>query len=868
MPSEFLLDSHHDNGKHPCPSSRLERLENSQESTHQPFGEATESSHSSETLATRISHCTFGTPTPQAYTQIQRLPCIDGFGLSLERQAAREEVGMTRVQADPSEFGKERGIIAMCQQNIIHLVCTSVGKQKQPVGHVRESISQSVGTLGQERDAQNLISEEQHVAFTEPTSRKQQDQPSERGIPPILALETSESSSLESFSGHPRKTPYPSPVALGELIMQQANEETDGSNDDNPNTDFTRKKVRVVNTSSSTPLPSSSSFTSTKFKAPMNSTTTLTRLSSGQKRKGNRLDRAIKQIFFKRPTKGNLGRSGKQMSFSGSSYTTVVGNIPPTLPQGGTHEISTSRKLPPLMIQGLERDFLPSEVTFVSIPQAQDTPILGAPLSFNEAVSTLPIITDPTPASSEANQPGVSLENTASPELTLTRPLPTQGMNVVAPFFKMGGNFPPPPTPPLPKVCDNHWQFEEIVKLPKLDTHGLLQDRLGHQKKAVRRMGSATASVKAFFAKPFTNWEKKDLVASVSNDKDKESAGVGIKDRYFRDTTKKANFAAHYPVLGGTGSRSLTSSPVSRFMRRASFPAVRESYGAYATPSPQDQESKFGVIEHATEEMNSDAIRKQKVTMVVGTCVEKDSLRMPHTTAEISAAGVSSDHTLTLSHLPELYFPTFDTSPSPPSPILRPASTIPTTVKHERRGGSSSISSLPVYVEQERVEKPIDPLPLLPLKGNVEYSMHQPSLECAPTPPPSVRTICSTPTTGTNSQYSSELLNRGWVRYTCDSGKGTLGEVIPKRGSIRSEATTTSTAGSVPLQPRSRGDSGASERSWESGGTTLDMEEMDRAMLGIEGSIIVTMGGNEAGSEATRNLDSSSLSVYGGERVD
>lgn len=844
-----LLDPHHDSEKHPCLTLRPARLttppQGSRESTHKSFDAVTQSNHSYE--------------TSQAHTHKRTPPSIDGYDLSLERHAAREEFDIARVQVGRCEYGNVRGIIgflAIGQQKLIHLICDTVGKQKSPVGNARETVTRSVKTFGPERDALGLVSEEQHVAFIEPVPRNAPDRLVERGKPLILSLETSESSSLKNFSGHLPKTPYPSPAVLGELIMQQANEETDGSNDDSPKTDFSSRKVRVMSTSGSTLLPPPSSAVS---KTSINPTIPSTCLLSRQKRKGNKFGNAFKRVFFKRPPNGNSRHSGQKVSLSGSSHTTfLVGmdNIPPTLPQGGIREISTSNNLLPLMIQGLDKDFLPSEATFVPTPP--DTPILGAPLSFDEAICTIPATTEPSPASSDPDQPGVSLENTTSPELILTRPLLTQDKNIDAPFFKMGGSFPAPPTPPLPKVhCANDRQFEDTVKLPNLDTHGLIQEQFGHQKNAFRRVSVATAIVKAFFAKPFTKWERRDLVASITNETDKESPRVAIKDRYSRRTAKK-NVATDDLARGGTGNRPSTSSPVPRFMRTVSFPAVRESLGPF-TP-PKDRKAEIEPIEHVTEEMNSAALRN---TMVIDT--KEGDWEIPHTTTGVCATGVSSDHNLTFSHHPDVCFPILDFCPSPPSPIQRPASTIPTTVKHERRYNSRSISSLPIFSVQAEVEKLAAPLPLLPLEEDGDDSIHHLSPDCGPTPPPSARTVFPTPTTATGSHCSSELLNRRWLRYTCNSEKGTFEEVAHKRSSIGSEVTSTSTAGGVPLQARSRGDSVASERSWESGGTILDMGETGRAMLGTGGPNVVTMKSIETGCKfGVQNLD---ISSHYGERI-
>lgn len=819
----------------------------------------------------RTDNSVFGTPTSQSYGHTYTPSSMNSIGLGLERQAARDDIGMVPVIRSQLNQGKERvgiiGLLAMGQEKVLHFVTGGGAKENRasqdPSGGIIETVECSARDFG---DAQSLASQDQHVVFSDPPPQDKSVQVIDTNVTPTG--ESSESSSSGGFSIHSRMTPYPSPIVLGELIIQQANEEADGSLDDDPNSNSREKEVRLVRGSrpihSSHPpssSPSSSSISSSASLRTVGSRTSkhTIPLSRHPRKHGNKLGKAIKRILFKKPKISHSKRSRQRRSLSNSSQTSVdTGVITPTLPQGGVREISVSKKLPSLMIKGLDRDFLPTEATLVPTPF--HTPILGNPMSFDEALSTLPATTDPTPTSSEGENFGVVPGQTASPEVILTRPLLTQNMNEISPFFKMGEKFPAPPTPPLSKGAhiSNTKGVVETFKLPKLDTHGLLQadspnDTFGHQqKKPIRRMSTTTASVFAFFAKPFAKRDRRDLVASVSNEKDKDSARVGLKDRYMRDARRRNNLDTGYPVLANRNvSRSMSVTPASDFTRRASLPVVEERKPFYEFSSSFEEKS----IAEAMEKVHKEDVTARRVKVAEGGAdsgVEDKSKKLDAAAIIDAALGGRSKFTPTVPIAPqESFFPPLGMSPSPPSPILRPASTIPTTVRHERRKGHNAppLNGYPVGAGEKPV---VVPLPLLPLKGDRDDAAYHSRSDPGTTPPPSAATEYSASSTGADSDYSEEFLNRRRDRVGSNlfkSETGTLGEEEEEaeecEGGRRPPMPSKATSEEIRLQGRSRGGSAASERSWETGRTTLNTGETGRTTFNTSETGRATLGTGE-----------------------
>ena len=812
----------------------------------------------SETFASRACGYVFGTPTSQYYNHTYTPSSVNSFGLGLERQAAREEIGMAPVIRSLPIHGKERriiGLLAMGQERVLHFVSGGPGKQKYPPQDSPEGIIESLGGFGKDvRDAQSLASQEQHVVFSDPTPHNDPEKEPEAHVdtPATLPGGSSGSSSPGGFSIPSRKTPYPSPVALGELILQQAKEEADGSNDDDPKGDRRKKKVRLARRSRSTRSPSASSASANTVRSRTPKNTRPLSRSSSHKR-GNKLGRVIKRILFKSPKRQYSQHSGQRKSLSTSSQTTVsvdTGVITPTLPQGGAQEITASKQLPSLMIQGLNRDFLPTEATLVPTPL--NSPILGGPpLSFEEAMSTLPATTDTTPTSSELEQSGVIFEQATSPEVILTHPLLTQDMNEVSPFFKMNENFPAPPTPPLPKVQSSSTRGpEETFKLPKLDTHGLLcedssSDKFGHQqKKPAKKKSSTTASVIAFLSKPFTKRDRRDLVASISNEKDKDSARVGLKDRYLRDARRRNNFDNAYPVFPGRGgSRSMTASPALGFTRRASLPVVEEKKPFYVFSEDFEKCVITRTMEYVQEE--EPIVEKGHESKVIAEDNgEKKPEKLDAAAILVGALGSGAGggtSTVPVSNKRGAFLPPLKMSPSPPSPILRPASTIPTTVRHERISGNYPRPNL---VREEEEEMIVTPLPLLPLRGDRYDAAYRQSVDPGSTPNPSPATQWSRSTMGTGAsedsedilarrrgrvgpyEYKSETETLGENEEEGGEGDGDEGEGEGEIGEMRAPIPTRAASGEVGSQgqgrSRSRGESGASEKSWMTGRTTMD----------------------------------------------
>ena len=801
------------------------------------------------TFASRACGHVSGTPTSQCYTHTYTPSPVNSLGLCLERQAAKEEIGMAPVIWSHPVHGKERGIIgllAMAQERVFHFVSGGLGKQKYSPQDSLEGIIESPRSSGKDvGDAQSLASQEQHhVVFSDSTPHKEPEKEPEAHVdtPATLAGGSSGNSSAGGFSIHSRKTPYPSPVVLRQLMLQQAKEEADGSNDDVLKGNRRQKKVRLAHRSCSTRPPSTSSALFNTVRSRISKIThPLPQINSHQQRNG--LGRAIKRILFKKPRRQYSQCSGQQKSLSISSQTTVfveTGIIMPTLPQGGTREISINKQISPLMIKGLDRDFLPTEATLVPTPP--NSPILsGLPLSFEEAISTLPATTDPPPASSELEQPGMILEHTPSPEVVLTRPLLTQNMNKISPFFKMTENFPAPPTPPLPKAhCSNARGLQGAFRMPKLDTHGLLRqdshsDKFDHQqKKPARRKSSTTASVIAFLSKPFTKWDKRYLVASVSNEKDKDSARVGLKDRYQKDTKGRNKFDIAYPVYPGHGDRPMTASPALRFTRRASLPVVEEKEFS----EDFEQRLMIGAMEHTQEEKPIVEEGDGKGAIAEDNGEKKSEKLGPGTLGN----GVGGDTSrVPVSTENGTLFPPLEMSPSPPSPILRPASTIPTTAisgNYPRSTPSPPLQSYLVRKEEETMR--ITPLPLLPLRGDRDDAVYWQSVDRGSTsnPSPVAQWFGSTMRTA-GSEYPEEILSRrkgrvGPYVYKSEAGaseeSGEEGEGGDGRGEGEEvggrRAPLPTRAGSREVgshgKTKSRGESEGSEGSGITGKTALD----------------------------------------------
>ncbi|RPB22990.1 hypothetical protein L211DRAFT_838923 [Terfezia boudieri ATCC MYA-4762] len=835
----------------------------------------------SEAFVSRARGYVFETPTSQCYTHTYTPSSVNSFGLGLERQAAWEEMGMAPVIRSLPIHGKESGIIgllAMGQERMLHFVSGGLGKQKYPPQASSECIMESVGSSGKDVGVeQSLASQEQHIFFSDPIPHKDPENEPEAHVntPAALAGGSSGSSSPAGFSIHSRKTPYPSPVALGELILQQAKEEADGSNDDDPKGGRQKKKVRLACRPRSTRFPSSSSASANKVGSRTSKDNRPLSRSNCHKH-GNKLGRVFKRMIFKLPKRQYSQRSGQHKSLSTSSQITVfvdTGVITPTLPRGGTREISANKQIPSLMIQGLDRDFLPTEATLVPTPL--NSPILGGlPLSFEEAMSTLPASADSTQTSSELEHSGVIFEQTPSPEVILTRPLLTQDMNEVSPFFRMNENFPAPPTPPLPKAQSSSPRGPaETFKLPKLDTHGLLRedshsDKFGHQQKKRARKSSTTASVIAFLSKPFTKRDRRDLVATVSNEKDKDSARVGLKDRYLRDARQRNNFDTAYPVFPGHDcNRSMTTSPALGFTRSTSLPIVEEKIPFYEFHKDSEKCAITGTMEYVQEE--EPIMEKGHDSGVI----VEDNGEKPERldTANILAGPLGSDvgggiSTLPVSFKRGTFLPPLKMPPSPPLPILPPASTIPTTVLHERISEICPRSSL--VREEEEIE--VTPLPLLPLRGDRDDSAYWQSVDPGPKPNPSPATQWSGSTMGTGcSEYSEDILARRREkveRYVYKSAAGTSeengkgeggedqedeedeGEIGGRRAPMPTRAASCEVGSQGQGRSRRR-DSGASEKSWLTGKTMLDTG-------GSTGK--ATMG---SGSGFGRCADNSSSSV-------
>ncbi|KAF8426096.1 hypothetical protein BGX38DRAFT_1236519 [Terfezia claveryi] len=826
-----------------------------------------------EAFVSRPRGYVFETPTSQCYTHTYIPSSVNSFGLGLERQAAWEEMGMAPVIRSLPIHGKDSGIIgllAMGQERMLHFVSGGLGKQKYPPQASPECIMESVGSSDKDIGGeQSLVSQEQHIVFSDPTPHKDPENEPEAHVdtPAALAGGSSGSSSPAGYSIHSRKTPYPSPVALGELILQQAKEEADGSNDNDPKGFRRRKKVRLARRPRSTRSPSSSSASVNTVSSRTSKDTRPLPRSNSHKH-GNKLGRVIKRILSKTPKRRYSQRSGQHKLLSTSSQITVfvdTGVLKPTLPRGGTREISVNNQIPSLMIQGLDRDFLPTEATLVPTPL--NSPILvGLPLSFEEAMSTLPASVDSTQTSSELEHSGVIFEQTASPEVILTRPLLTQDMNEVSPFFKMNENFPAPPTPPLFKAESSSPRGPaETFKLPKLDTHGLLledshSDKFGHQqKKPARKKSSTTASVIA------------DLVASVSHEKDKDSARVGLKDRYLRDARQRNNSDSAHPVFPGHDcSRSMTMSPVLGFTRSTSLPVVEEKKPFYEFYEDSEKCAITGPMEYVQEEEPIMEKGHDSGVIVEDNGEKSESLDA----ANILAGPLGSDvgggtSTVPVSSKRGTFLPPLKMPPSPPSPILRPASTIPSTVLHERISEICPRSNL-VREAEEEIE--VIPLPLLPLRGDRDDdSAYWQSIDPGPTPNPSLATQWSGSTMGTGcSEYSEDILarRRGKVeRYVYNPKAGTSeengegggdvdqedeegeGKIWGRRAPMPTRFASCEVGSQGQGRSRSRRDSGASEKSWMTGKTTLDTR-------GSTGK--ATMG---SGSGVGRCVDDSSGSV-------
>ncbi|KAF8420720.1 hypothetical protein EV426DRAFT_704087 [Tirmania nivea] len=864
----------------------------------------------SETFASRACGYVFGTPTFQCYTHSYTPSSVNSSRLGLEQQAAREQIGMAPVIRNHPIDGRERGIIgllAIGQERVLHFVSGGLGKQRYPSQDSPGGIIEFLESSGKDiRDAQSLASQEQHVVFSDPTPHKDPAKEPEAHVDTsaILAGESSGSSSPSGFSIHSRKTPYPSPVVLGELILQQVKEEADGSNDDDPKGDLRKKKVRMVHRSRYTHSSSSSSASPNTMRSRMLHNNRALSRGNSHKR-GNKLGRAIKRILFRRPKKQYSQRSGQRKLLSTSSQITVsvdTGVITPTLPQGGTREISANKQMPSLMIQGLDRDFLPTEATLVPTPL--HSPILGGPpLSFEEAMSTLPSTTDPTPTSSELEQSGVIFEQTTSPEVILTRPLLTQDMNEISPFFKMSENFPAPPTPPLPRAQSSSTRGpEETYKLPKLDTHGLLSednysDKFGHQqKKPARRKSSTTASVIAFLSKPFTKRNRRDLVASVSNEKDKDSAMVGLKD-YLRDARRRNNFDSVYPVFPSCGgSRSMTASPALGLTERASLPVIEGRKPFYEFSEDFEKCAIAGTMEYVQEE--EPIVEKGSNGVIAEDNGEKKLEELDAAAILAGALGnsvASGTSTVPVSTKRGAFLPPLEMSPFPPSPILRPASTIPTTIRHERINGSCPCPNL---VREEEEEMTETFLPFLPFRGDRDDAAYQQSVDPGATPNPSLATQWSGSTMGTGySEYSEDILARKMGRagpYVYKFEAGTLEEngnegrdieedeeeceIAGRRASTPTRAASDEVGSQGQGRSRSRGESEASEKSWMTGKTTLGTGvSTGKATMGSESgggrsagdsSSVVAVGSQDEGREENEGGGRRCGSIGGGGAVE
>ncbi|KAF8453903.1 hypothetical protein BDZ91DRAFT_786662, partial [Kalaharituber pfeilii] len=510
----------------------------------------------------------------------------------VRRQAVTDDVGVVSVKKHPIP---ERGILSFLvlgQEKALNSSEKSSSSTKDPtqrLGYNGTSGTRRTKILGpqQHRIVFSALAPLAYAAGTHPSPPPADSPPS--GPDSIPDVRTESSSSTPAT--HSRRTPLPTPVLLEELILQQTKDEvqSDGTNDEDLKGTSSGTKKRVRLEEMHTPLSSSPEVSSSNKQLRQAATEVIAPPSSHIY--GNKLDKAIKKLLFKKHIKKSRP-SPRQISLSSSLTTlsaTDIGAQTPCLPQGGRQEIVVSKQLPPLMIGGPDRDFLPSEATYVPTPL--DTPILGGPLSVDEALMTIPQptaakrsrLSDAEPVSPTTS---VVLEHQISREAVLTRPILTQEMSVVAPFFKMGENFPAPPTPPLPKwtPSSSDKTNAEYFKLPKLDTHGILDDyepgeQFGEGKKSARKISTAS-TLKTFFTKPFAKRGRRDSVASVTPEWDKESAGVGLRMRDEKGVKRRSSFAVGYhksPTGVLRPSRSATTSPVlQQKIAGGSMPIVEE----------------------------------------------------------------------------------------------------------------------------------------------------------------------------------------------------------------------------------------------------------------------------------------------------
>ncbi|KAI5807841.1 hypothetical protein DFH27DRAFT_542798 [Peziza echinospora] len=680
----------------------------------------------SDTLGARMSHVFEAQPSQNHSAS----PSTVG-SVAVERQNIREGIGMFKTHGGKQRM---RGIMRF------------LGNE----GH-RHSEPNSGADVQEENTSQ-------HIMFSETPHRQG-------------ASFTSCSSSGELISIASRKTPYPSPILLGELISKQAKEETDGSYDDDASDEKGKKSVRLVRNSQSSSASSSQSAISDAVQPTAASPNLHTRPIMARK-----LRKAIRRLFGKAKKKSSLDRlSASSGTTSSLPLTPTRTDTVPTLPQGGRQELSINKQLPRLFTgAGPQRDFLPSEATFVPTPM--NTPIIGGPLYFDEALSNIQV---PASSTSEFGRPAV-IEEEASTTVILTRPLLTQEANVVAPFIKMGENFPAPPTPPIKRKDSFNNDVSE--KLPKLDSHGLLgkdeEDSFGHKKKGSKLLSAA--NLKAFFVKPFVKRDRRDLVVAVSNERDKETAGVGMAT--FKPPKRRASFAANIPkreVKSGTPNIRRTSTSAIEERR-----AVYEYVGMGKMPSTTQSATP---MEHVQEEDVSLADKSNVNATQPGDTPEED---------DVDESRASRGNRSRTPPLQNIYPPL---SPSPPPPIERPASTIPTTVKHETI--TREIEPRPNLPRLMMI-----PLPLLPPRG--------PHDDSPPTPHPS--------SASASASFSGPA---SLVTIRSDTRKPYVYHSSPETVTLQPLRSPEVSSPSDSSKPSAK--SRSSSLSWESGKTTLGIGETE-----------------------------------------